>query len=536
MFSQALNKWSRHILMATPLPFLLPVIYSANKPGICLYVMLWMVVYWVSAVIPLPVTSLMPLVLFPLLGILSTEETASAYFNEVGATIFASVVFGAALERTGLATRVALRMLYVVGTSFSSLLFVFMVGTALLSMLFSNAATTAIVAPVVAALVEQMKCHIKLTRHLVPMTASLMASTPRVRVAEAYRKADERLRASLVGLDDDCLVELRREMMMSVAYAASIGGTGALSGTPGNSIMTYLYKNRFPSAPNITPVTWMIVNVPTTIVCLFGAWTCSYWRLKHIMVDELVVLMLLLLLVYLWSFKSRDSTFSWTKLLPADAKFSSSTIFLLLAIPLFAIPRCRQHSSARYDLLRPRDTILSWPKVASRCHWNIMLLVSGSLTFSKASRESGLSDVLQRVFVLFGGLHHALITAFLCLFGVAITQVMANAGESLPCSHQWFWRQYAVKLRVHPMSLAMPVTLSSSFGFMLPASTSPNAIVFDMARMGVRDMVWPGCLLAIICVTVTILLSITWGRFVLQLQEFPEWAADNETISDIDDN
>ncbi|KAL1479156.1 hypothetical protein MTO96_052090 [Rhipicephalus appendiculatus] len=312
-----------------------------------------------------------------------------------------------------------------------------------------------------------------------------MASTPRVRVAEAYRKADERLRASLIGLDDDCLVELRREMMMSVAYAASIGGTGALSGTPGNSIMTYLYKNRFPSAPNITPVTWMIVNVPTTIVCLFGAWTCSYWRLKHIMVDELVVLMLLLLLVYLWSFKSRDSTFSWTKLLPADAKFSSSTIFLLLAIPLFAIPRCRQHSSARYDLLRPRDTILSWPK------------------------ESGLSDVLQRVFVLFGGLHHALITAFLCLFGVTITQVMANAGVSAMLAPVVL--ETAVKLRVHPMSLAMPVTLSSSFGFMLPASTSPNAIVYDMARMGVRDMVRPGFLLALICVTVTILLSIHLG-------------------------
>ncbi|XP_075743999.1 Na(+)/dicarboxylate cotransporter 3-like [Rhipicephalus microplus] len=119
MLPQALNKWSKHILMATPLLFLLPMTYLANKPGICLYVMLWMVVYWVSAVIPLPVTSLMPLVLFPLLGILSAEETATAYFDEVGATIFASLVFGAALESTGLATRVALQMLSVVGTSFS---------------------------------------------------------------------------------------------------------------------------------------------------------------------------------------------------------------------------------------------------------------------------------------------------------------------------------------------------------------------------------------------------------------------------------
>ncbi|KAH8038842.1 hypothetical protein HPB51_003345 [Rhipicephalus microplus] len=425
MFSQALNKWSKHILMATPLLFLLPMTYMANKPGICLYVMLWMVVYWVSAVIPLPVTSLMPLVLFPLLGILSAEETATAYFDEVGATIFASLVFGAALESTGLATRVALQMLSVVGTSFSSLLFVFMVGSALLSMVFSNAATTAIVAPVVAALVEQMKCHVKLKRNLVPTSAaaSLMASTPRVRVAEAYRKAEERLRASLVGYD-------KAEQSKT---------------TQGKTQREVDRRNK---------------------------------ELGRIRADEFAVLMLLLLLVYLWSFKSRDSNFSWTKLLPVDATCSSSTTFVLVVIPLFAIPRCRQHSVSHDVFLRPHDTILSWPEVSTRCHWNIMLLVSGSLTFSKASK--------------------------------------------------------AVKLKMHPMSLAFPVTLSSSFGFMLPASTSPNAIVYDMARMGVRDMVRPGFVLALICLTATILLSVTWGQFVLKLQEFPEWATDNETIADIE--
>ncbi|KAL3217751.1 hypothetical protein MRX96_032022 [Rhipicephalus microplus] len=482
-----------------------------------------MVVYWVSAVIPLPVTSLMPLVLFPLLGILSAEETATAYFDEVGATIFASLVFGAALESTGLATRVALRMLSVVGTSFSSLLFVFMVGTALLSMVFPNAATTAIVAPVVAALVEQMKCHVKLKRNLVPTSAaaSLMASTPRVRVAEAYRKAEERLRASLVGLDDDCLLELRREMMMSVAYSASIGGTGALSGTPGHSIMTNLYKKYDKAEQSKTTQGKTQREVDR-----------RNKELGRIRADEFAVLMLLLLLVYLWSFKSRDSNFSWTKLLPVDATCSSSTTFVLVVIPLFAIPRCRQHSVSHDVFLRPHDTILSWPEVSTRCHWNIMLLVSGSLTFSKASKESGLSVALERVFLLLGGLPHSVVTALLCLFGVAMTQVMANAGVSAMLAPVVL--ETAVKLKMHPMSLAFPVTLSSSFGFMLPASTSPNAIVYDMARMGVRDMVRPGFVLALICLTATILLSVTWGQFVLKLQEFPEWATDNETIADIE--
>ncbi|XP_075743998.1 sodium-dependent low-affinity dicarboxylate transporter 1-like [Rhipicephalus microplus] len=113
-----------------------------------------------------------------------------------------------------------------------------------------------------------------------------------------------------------------------------------------------------------------------------------------------------------------------------------------------------------------------------------------------------------------------------------MTQVMANAGVSAMLAPVVL--ETAVKLKMHPMSLAFPVTLSSSFGFMLPASTSPNAIVYDMARMGVRDMVRPGFVLALICLTATILLSVTWGQFVLKLQEFPEWATDNETIADIE--
>ncbi|XP_054930906.2 Na(+)/citrate cotransporter-like isoform X3 [Dermacentor andersoni] len=423
--------------------------------------------------------------------------------------VFASVVFAVALEKTGLATRVALRMLYVVGASFSSLLFVFMVTTALLSMLFSNTATTAIVAPVVAALIEQMKCQTRIKRHMSTATGSPCVS-PRS-VAEVYRKAEARLQASIIG--------------------------------------------RFPSAPSLTPGTWMLANVPTMFACLLGAWLCSYRRLKHIMCDkadylkttqektrreverrnlelgrigrgELAVMLLFVLLVYLWFFQSRDSILGWTKLLPLDAKPSASTTLLMVVLPLFAIPRTRQRS-ALHNPLRPYDPILSWHEMSSMCHWNLMFLISGSLTFSKASRASGLSEVILHWLDNLEGLDQPLIVTILSLLAAAVTEFFSNAAVAsmlIPIV-----LETAVKFRMHPMSLAMPVTLSCSFSFMLPASTPPNALVYDMASMGVRDMIWPGFQLTVICVCITVLLTSTLGHVVLDVGEFPEWAAENVT-------
>ncbi|XP_065309426.1 Na(+)/citrate cotransporter-like isoform X3 [Dermacentor albipictus] len=514
MIPSAVNKWSKHILMGIPLLFLAPMVYFGSKASLCAYVMLWMAMYWLSAVLPLPVTSMMPLVLFPLLDILSTEETATAYFDEVGAMVFASVLFAVALEKTGLATRVALRMLYVVGASFSSLLFMFMVFTALLSMLFSNTATTAIVAPVVAALIEQMKCQTIIKRHLSTPTGSPRVSASRS-VAEVYRKAEARLQASIIGLGDESLRELRREIMVSVAYASSIGGTGTLAGTPGNIIMKQLYKKCDKAD-----------YLKTTQEKTRREVERRNQELGRIGRGELAVMLLLVLLVYLWFFKSRDSIVGWMQLLPLDAKPSASTTLLMVVLPLFVIPRTRQRS-ARYNPLRPYDPILSWHEISSMCHWNLMFLISGSLTFSKASRASGLSEVILHWLDNLEGLDQPLIVAILSLMAATVTEFFSNSAVAsmlIPIV-----LETAVKFRMHPMSLAMPVTLSCSFSFMLPASTPPNALVYDMASMGVRDMIWPGFQLTVICVSITILLTSTLGHLVLDVGEFPEWAADNVT-------
>ncbi|KAH7960150.1 hypothetical protein HPB49_017425 [Dermacentor silvarum] len=439
-----LNKWSKHILMAIPLLIFAPMAYFASKPTLCAYVMLWMAMYWLSAVLPLPVTSMMPLVLFPLLDILSTEETASAYFDP--------------------AVRVHAGHRTAVDAVFQ----------------------------------HRHHCHRSSRGRGADRTDEMPDQT---------QKAHE--------LGDQSLTELRREMMVSVAYASSIGGTGALAGTPGNIIMKQLYE-KCDKADHLKATEDKTRREVERRNQELGRIGCG----------ELAVVLLLVLLVYLWLFKSRDSILGWMKLLPLDAKPGASTTLLMVVVPLFAIPRSRQRS-ARGNPMRPYDPILSWREMSSMCHWNLMFLVSGSLTFSKASRASGLSDVIMYWLDNLEGLDQTLVATILSLLAATVTEFFSNAAVVsmlIPIV-----LETAVKFRMHPMTLAMPVTLSCSFAFTLPASTPPNALVYDMASMGVRDMIWPGLHLTLICVSITVLLTSTLGRFVLDVGEFPEWASDNVT-------
>ncbi|XP_077508253.1 Na(+)/dicarboxylate cotransporter 3-like [Amblyomma americanum] len=463
------------------------------------------------------------------------------------------MMFVAALTKTGLAKRVALRMLYALGTSNSSLLLVFMVSTALLSMCLPNTASTAVVAPVVIAVIEQMRCQTRLKRDLSIASAAAAGSTRHV--ADVYKRAQERMMASLVGMSEESLKDLRRELMVSVAYASSIGGMGTIMGTAPNIILRKLYRRRFPSAPRLETGTWMLTNVPMVVICLLAAWASCRWRLRHIQSeqeegtkatqekikreierrylglgrirsDELAVLLLMVLLVYLWLFRFRDSRFSWTAFLPEDEQVSVTTGVLMACMPLFVIPSSRQ-TEAFNNPLKPLDPILTWRHMAPKFYWNLIFLISGSLTFSNAAKASGLSDLIAECLLNLGGLDDTLIVTVLCLLTAALTQLFSNAGVCTMLIPVVL--DTAVSLKVHPMLLAMPVTLACSFSFLLPASTPPNALVYEMGGMGCRDMIYPGVVMTIISIIVCVALILSWGRFTMELGEFPSWATENVT-------
>ncbi|XP_065280260.1 Na(+)/citrate cotransporter-like isoform X2 [Dermacentor albipictus] len=546
MFVEKLQLWSKHIFLSAPLVLLPVVVAFGNKPAQCAYVMAWMAFYWITELLPLPVTSLMPVVLFPLLDILPVEETTYFYFNDLCTVIFGSLLVMLGVKETGLAKRIALRILYFVGTRSSRLLFVFMVACASLSMWLPNTAVTALVAPVAMAIIDQMRVTTKLRRRSITHYSGSVQSV-------VYRKALDAIRVSLSGLPDEVIVQLQKEMLLSTAYSASIGGFGTLTGTFPNLILKELYEQRFPDAPPITESSWMVANMPAMVICLMLAWCCSNRRLKSISRDqqaelqvaedkahreierrskelraittqEIVVQVVLFYLSIAWLYLasghfSRDPSSSHT------GTIGMGVPTLAAGMVMFAIPRHQQPRPSHAH--SPWKPVLTWQDSCPGCHWGLLFLVSGGLTFARASQESGLSRELVRWMDALQDLNSTLVLAILCLVSALLTEFFSNSAVSSVMLPVVF--DTAVKLRVHPLYLGMPVAVTCSLSFMLPAATPSNAIVFQMAEIPGGAMIGHGLFLAALCVSVVIISTSTWVRFVLDLGEFPTWATDNAT-------
>ncbi|KAH7958848.1 hypothetical protein HPB49_005810 [Dermacentor silvarum] len=449
-------------------------------PALCAYVMAWMAFYWVTELLPLPVTSLMPVVLFPLLDILPVEETTHFYFNDLGTVIFGSLLVVLGVKKTGLAKRIALRILYFVGTRSSRLLFVFMVICASLSMWLPNTSVTALVAPVAMAIVDQMKVTTKLKRR----SLTRQSSSPQ---SVAYKKALEAIRISLSGLPDELIGRLQTEMVLSTAYSTSIGGFGTLSGTFPNLILKHLYEQlstsigRFPDAPPITESSWMAANMPAMITCLMFAWCCSNQRIKSIRTQELLVQVVLFCLGITWlNLPTGDLSWGESSMEPRN-KIGLGVPTLVAGMVMFAIPRHQPRSFRPGLPYSPWKPVLTWQESCPHCHWGLLFLVSGGLTFARASQESGLSGELVRWMEALNGLNSTGVLTVLCLVSASLTEFFSNSAVS---------------------AVMLPVVL---------------------------ETIGHGLFLTALCVSVVIILTTTWARFVLDLYDFPTWAMDNAT-------
>ncbi|CAN7941017.1 unnamed protein product, partial [Ixodes hexagonus] len=469
--------------------------FFSIKAGWCAYILLWMAFYWTAEAIPLPVTSFMPVVLFPLFGILSSAKVSTFYLNDIGILIVCSLTMAAAVESSNLHRRIALKSLLAIGTSNIRLLLGFMLVTMFLSMWIPNTASTSIMAPIVMAVVDQMHASSKLYKTY-PESRSIFIMVPVPRRLLAYRSLTVRL--------------MRKTMLLSVAYAANIGGTGSLIGTAPNLVLKGLMEELFPGSTELTFATWMLYNVPTMIICVLLAWVYLQWTartafrdksaaaseerireeitrrykelgaFRHVIFPEMAVLSLMITMILLW-FTLKPQIFpGWVELFP-HAKMIKSTVpamavtFLLFVIPMN--PRCPSTS----------PPLLTWEVANAKAQWGIAILIGGGMSLAEASKESGLSEILVEHLKSLEVLPTALTALILCFAASMFTEITSNTAVSsilLPVVCEM-----AVALQVNPLYLALPVTIGCSFSFMLPAATPPNAIVFGLANLKILDMV-----------------------------------------------
>jgi solute carrier family 13 (sodium-dependent dicarboxylate transporter), member 2/3/5 len=411
-----------------------------------------MTIWWTTEALPLPVTALVPIILFPLLGISSVFDTASPYADPIIFLLLGGFIIGAAMQRWLLHKRIGLLAILFIGSTPNRLIGGFMLGTALLSMWVSNSATAIMMLPVA-----------------VSIAALFDRQDPAAHVAHRNFSV---------------------ALMLAVAYGASIGGLGTLIGTPPNAVLA-AYMARAHGV-TIGFAQWMALALPLVLVMLIGTWIILV-RLHPVEgyiganAEQLVrtelkdmgaltsadrrVASIFVVTALAWVLRP-----VYSDLVPG---LDDSQIAILSAISLFLLP----------SGMPAGGRLLAWDDL-KELPWGVLILLGGGLSLAGAISASGLAAWLGSTI---GGMAHWSLLLIIAtatvgmIFLTELTSNTASAATFLPIG-----AALAVGIGLDPIVLTVPLALAASCAFMLPVATPPNAIVFASGRISIRQMAYTG--------------------------------------------
>ncbi|KAM6338107.1 solute carrier family 13 member 2 [Alca torda] len=539
-----------------------------------------MALFWCTEALPLAVTALFPVLLFPLMNIMDSTTVCREYLKDTNMLFIGGLLMAIAIESWELHKRVALRVLLITGVRPALLLMGFMIVTAFLSMWISNTATTAMMVPIAQAVLEQL--------HKSEMESSA-AGQAYENVNKAFelqeeptksaisKETEEKDNSHVLTVEEDRkrnenLLEEKHKnfskgMSLCICYSASIGGIATLTGTTPNLVLQGQVDELFPDNGNIINfASWFSFAFPTMIVLLVLTWIwlqilylgfnfqknfgCAadaaakakeqraYDTIKEeskklgsMKFAEIAVLVLFILLVLLWF--TRDPGFipGWATVLfnTGDTSYvTDATVAIFISVLLFIIPSdISTHDSDREQTgskskIRAPPALLDWKVVHQKMPWNIVFLLGGGFALAKGSEESGLSAWLGTKLTPLQQIPHPAIALLLCLLIATFTECTSNVATTtlfLP-----ILASMAEAICLNPLYVMLPCTLSASLAFMLPVATPPNAIVFSYGQLKVIDMAKAGFILNILGVLTISLAINTWASSLFQLQTFPSWA------------
>jgi sodium-dependent dicarboxylate transporter 2/3/5 len=498
----------------------------------------WMGSWWITEAIPIYVTALMPLVIFPTLNVTTLGETSANYADRIVFLFLGGFILAKAVEKSNLHRRFALNMLKIFGTNPKYIVASFMMVTGFLSGWMSNTATTMLMLPIAAAVIAQFK-----------------------------NKQDR----DQFGL---CL-------MLSVAYAASIGGMATLIGTPPNAILASLSSSL--ADVEVTFGQWLIIGLPISAISLVVAWLYminigvnirgikrvaeekgmigkKLSELGRITGDEILVAGIFAATATAWITRG----LLWQDLLPM---VDDSTIAIAAAISLFLIPsissnRRTGHKKGNHDSVertpeekksggsnssRPDQNetddyleetkqdvtqvkgekefgetengsnssssrLMDW-KTAVTIPWGVIILIGGGLALANAYTATGLDEWIADQLVFLQGINYLIVIFVIVAVAVFTSEIVSNTASAallIPIS-----ASLAVSLGIDPLLLMIPLTIATSFGFVMPVGTPPNAIVFASGYVTIPKMARAGLpldIIGILLVTAltTLLVPLIW--------------------------
>uniref|UniRef100_A0A8C8FT52 Solute carrier family 13 member 2 n=1 Tax=Oncorhynchus tshawytscha TaxID=74940 RepID=A0A8C8FT52_ONCTS len=522
----------------------------------CGYAIILMALYWCTECMPLAVTALLPVVLFPMMGIMESGAVCVQYLKDSNMLFIGGLLVAIAVENWNLHKRIALRVLLVVGVRPALLMSGFMGVTAFLSMWISNTATTAMMVPIAQAVLGQL-CATEAGQD----ERELQVEGKDNQAFELDTKAPQ---------EEDTKQDLllTKGMSLSVCYSASIGGTATLTGTTPNLILKGQMDEIFPGNGDVINfASWFGFAFPNMIIMLILSWLwlqfmymgfnmkksfgCGkknegdkeafavmkeeYRKLGSMTFAEGAVLTIFVLLVVMWFTREPGFMPGWaTVLFNKDGAFvTDGTVAIFMSTLFFIIPSrpfcCgsaeEEEGEAGEEGKKKQKApaaLLNWHVVHERMPWNIILLLGGGFALASGSEASGLSQWLGESLAPLQSIPPFGISLLLCLLVGTFTECSSNTATTtlfLP-----ILASMATAIRLHPLYVMLPCTICASLAFMLPVATPPNAIVFSYGNLKVMDMVKAGFMLNMIGI-LTINMGInTWGDAMFQLSTFPDWA------------
>lgn len=424
---------------------------------------IWIAIWWITEAIPIAATALLPIVLFPLSGGITLQETTASYGHKYIFLFIGGFMLSIAIEKWNLHKRIALNIIRLVGTNVVKIILGFMIATAFLSMWISNTATAVMVLPIGMAIVSQLRDN--------PNT-----------------KEDENL---IFG----------KALMLAIAYSASIGGMATLIGTPPNLVLAGVIQETYHT--EITFFQWFTFGFPISVLFLFLCWIYltrvafkftqktfpggkeeiqrQLKELGKVTTEEKTVLTVFLLTAFAWVTRS----FLLRSFIPA---IDDTIIAIICAIVLFILPSSKKQKK----LLVWKDTL--------KLPWGILLLFGGGMALASGFDSSGLAvwigskmtsletvPLLLLLFILIASVN----------FLTEITSNLATTAMLLP-----ILVSLAAAIGVHPYFLLVGATVAASCAFMLPVATPPNAVVFGSGYLKIEDMVKKGIWMNIISIII----------------------------------
>ena len=452
------------------------------KAWITAGVAILMTIWWVTEAIPIYITGLIPIIVFPLFNIFEIQDISNSYAHPLVLLFLGGFIIASAMESCGLHKRIALNILSLSGTSPSKIIAGFMITTASISMWVSNTASTIMMLPI---------------------------ATSVITIFVNQNRTEDR--------------DFTIPLLLAIAYSASLGGIATLIGTPTNIMLASILSDNYKF--NISFFDWLKIGLPITIILLPLVWfiltrvvfTVSKSKsnaleltIKKLKEEigkptyaERIVGIVFFLTAIFWILRKFINNYF-------NININDTSIGLFGALLLFIIPISKGKRACDWS-------------TANKIPWGVLLLVGGGIALSKAFTSSGLADWIGTFSFYFDGLNIFLLMLIFVTLIIFLTEL--NSNTATIATFTPILIAFSLAININPLFIAIPSTIAASCAFMLPVATPPNAVIFGSGKISIKNMIKAGFILNIIGVFLVtsisyLLIKYLWGYEIYSIPNF----------------